>query len=878
MESHELPVSITNPKAIQDKLTGNVTLQKWTSSHGGKPFLRRNVRKSLEQHAHSRKGAARLRLEMLSNETKEKRWDRMRGEADALVISLSEWKENTKGKRESTTGKRESTTENHQLHFEFSTLRLDEIVPASNSHIRRGPFSKFPELHCRLELEVFWGRCLRPCPLSKSAYKKIFRQSQQCTIVQALGTDPSLGRFVMERPLALDMSKLLVPKAQIDGSTISVMESWYTMQISLQPLTSWPRHLAASFGCEPTSNSLQGRARDARAYGKFLYYPRAGSLSKTVSLTPVSKSTGLVVPSRLAVDLDITSRNKSILQTQKKAKNTLSAVLYHFGDGVKDTLPKQVYDGDQQDEEGGREGFECIFCDQDWGTAELLHFHLLTHELFRISVAKQDRESSFRATYIITINTIDVAPAKHVQVDEKGEVDDNINTEYENTKWKAFAWVAPTDKPFVLQDYLNGDESWVTGECTHSMSPVTAAVKNTVKEAKSVVRPTSINPDAVRDIPIRFRKKFAVPPLADALSYHRKDSKRLLEPGEEVSESEDEPEDSWRHQLYDNLVDKNASLSDPQKRFAKLWKDHFLTEIPYQLSSTHLPDAIMRFAKKNFEFLRTNDGYSQFHAKCKVLLRKRAIDLATMKGCLLYLKPITSRLNPRKRCRSPDSVEAISQSNSRSRIAIPDDDSAISPSLSRNRQKPQDLAQRGFIRSGKKPHRELPERPKATSRSLNLQKAHKEKIREAKVPMAEVGSGKEVGLLSTEFPQREKSLPGDRTSESQPVDAVTPAARSAMDGNQRFRSQSKTFGPTTKTSRSLGLDAKPGDYFFVRMKGYQSWPSIIPDEDMLPKDFLSNRPPAAKRQDGSYGEAYVDGGSMVHQRVFPAMFLGSYEL
>lgn len=74
------------------------------------------------------------------------------------------------------------------------------------------------------------------------------------------------------------------------------------------------------------------------------------------------------------------------------------------------------------------------------------------------------------------------------------------------------------------------------------------------------------------------------------------------------------------------------------------------------------------------------------------------------------------------------------------------------------------------------------------------------------------------------------------------------------------------------------LDAQPGEYYFARLKSYPPWPAIICDEGMLPHSLLSTRPVTTKQADGTYKEAYADGGKRVHERTFPIMFLHTNEL
>jgi len=74
------------------------------------------------------------------------------------------------------------------------------------------------------------------------------------------------------------------------------------------------------------------------------------------------------------------------------------------------------------------------------------------------------------------------------------------------------------------------------------------------------------------------------------------------------------------------------------------------------------------------------------------------------------------------------------------------------------------------------------------------------------------------------------------------------------------------------------LDAKPGDLFLVKLKGFPEWPVIIADEDMLPEQLSNHRPVTARRIDGSYRDDYADGGKRATDRTYPVMYLSTFEL
>lgn len=90
--------------------------------------------------------------------------------------------------------------------------------------------------------------------------------------------------------------------------------------------------------------------------------------------------------------------------------------------------------------------------------------------------------------------------------------------------------------------------------------------------------------------------------------------------------------------------------------------------------------------------------------------------------------------------------------------------------------------------------------------------------------------------------------------------------------------KSKKLNRRASKAKMIHTDAKPGDYFMVRLKGYPLWPGIICDEAMLPNTLLKNRPVTAARPDGTYREDYADGGARVNDRTFPVMYLHTNEL
>lgn len=111
----------------------------------------------------------------------------------------------------------------------------------------------------------------------------------------------------------------------------------------------------------------------------------------------------------------------------------------------------------------------------------------------------------------------------------------------------------------------------------------------------------------------------------------------------------------------------------------------------------------------------------------------------------------------------------------------------------------------------------------------------------------------------------------------------TPASSRKSNGSAKKKTTSVPEHKTKKLNKKKSkvmthLDAQPGEFYFARLKGYPPWPSIICDEEMLPQILLSTRPVTTKQPDGTYREAYADGGKRAYERTFPIMFLYTNEL
>ena len=180
------------------------------------------------------------------------------------------------------------------------------------------------------------------------------------------------------------------------------------------------------------------------------------------------------------------------------------------------------------------------------------------------------------------------------------------------------------------------------------------------------------------------------------------------------------------------------------------------------------------------------------------------------------------------------------------------------------------------------------EAPAAKEASDDVKKTEEEKEEKEK-------EGEENGVAGADE-KKEKEEEAAEVAEAakeQAADAPAAAAAGGGSGEENAAPAKPAKTPTTlarrksvgqklnrkgSKARMVHMDAKPGDHYYVKLKGYPAWPVVICDEEMLPESLLKTRPVTAARSDGTYREDYADGGKRAADRTFPVLYLYTYEL
>ncbi|KAH0267347.1 hypothetical protein KCU91_g10159, partial [Aureobasidium melanogenum] len=280
-----------------------------------------------------------------------------------------------------------------------------------------------------------------------------------------------------------------------------------------------------------------------------------------------------------------------------------------------------------------RTKLNCVFCPdrRPHPTFDRLHFHYLSfHDHFTFKVHKPAATDS---DSIIRTVRIELSAPKYERAS------DNVCDEREIT------WIKP-DIPFDLQQYLSegGHNTWASGkQLALKAFPKTA---KPVCMSKGIARPNPVNemsrltpnnrqlrvgpPEEVPEVPSRKRKRYAVPGIP-GVAIFRAESKREVEPGEVLSESDAEPDDSWLRTKH--RLEGFPQLTGAAREFAVLFDEHLQDE-PRNLANVHVCEAVVRFVRKSAARLRQPHLLKELKSKLGELMDMDLIPETYVDYCL----------------------------------------------------------------------------------------------------------------------------------------------------------------------------------------------------------------------------------------------------
>lgn len=128
--------------------------------------------------------------------------------------------------------------------------------------------------------------------------------------------------------------------------------------------------------------------------------------------------------------------------------------------------------------------------------------------------------------------------------------------------------------------------------------------------------------DQVCPRPTKTKKKFDVPKAPEGVTFFRSLSKRPLQLGEVISESEDDMSEQWLRPLKHAEIDK-LNFSEASRRFLEIYDDFIHEENPQ--SDRHLSDCIIRLARERGLLLCQKHITNEFTTKLNELVEEHLI-------------------------------------------------------------------------------------------------------------------------------------------------------------------------------------------------------------------------------------------------------------
>ena len=270
----------------------------------------------------------------------------------------------------------------------------------------------------------------------------------------------------------------------------------------------------------------------------------------------------------------------------------------------------------------------CPLCDgMKFNSMDLFHFHLTqNHDLFTFGLNKVKFDNSDRGQQEIYAEVSVDANARH-RVRGGSNAPDQRNMDYERP-----------NTIFDLQKHLKEYQDQFVKGSRRTIHRPSSNPKESSRVASGAdpraeipIPKASRRLEAVPDIATPDRKRFRVPPAPDGVKFFRLVSKRPLSEGEEISESDDDVDETWLVQKHSDIIKSFSDMSLTEKEFICRYDKHMLTE---NLSShVHFREALVRFCRINRTWLRKPEMRREFHNNMAKLLLQGVIQIQLIGDC-----------------------------------------------------------------------------------------------------------------------------------------------------------------------------------------------------------------------------------------------------
>ncbi|KAI9831070.1 MAG: hypothetical protein M1826_003968 [Phylliscum demangeonii] len=134
------------------------------------------------------------------------------------------------------------------------------------------------------------------------------------------------------------------------------------------------------------------------------------------------------------------------------------------------------------------------------------------------------------------------------------------------------------------------------------------------------------------EVPKRNRKKFRVPPAPPGGFFFRAVTRRAVQEGELLSDSDDDVDISWLKRQHAEDINSYADLTEAEKAFITRWDNHMSEERIQSIQ--HLSNAMIRFATFNRSWLQGREALVEFFKLSTKLTMSHDLPHSVVQECM----------------------------------------------------------------------------------------------------------------------------------------------------------------------------------------------------------------------------------------------------
>jgi hypothetical protein len=272
------------------------------------------------------------------------------------------------------------------------------------------------------------------------------------------------------------------------------------------------------------------------------------------------------------------------------------------------------------------QGFSCAICDRQLNSEESLRLHL-------------------KAIHGGLIFHVHQPFSKPPDLSVSFEEDEPMPLERQQNGISETIQLGPALKSFNTESYLEGDQSWVksrlgpddTSGLVHHDSASSSSVHES-QRSSPVTSPEVMDiekPQITKAAPVSKSRTIIVPRIRQRLFDTM--TKRLLRPGEELSNSDDEVDENWVMSKHSDIINDFTDVTENEKDYIIHWDTFMMAE--KITANKHVEDAILRFVRQNRQWLLERPSRSLELAKhTTILVLRDALTVNGFKECSRLLR------------------------------------------------------------------------------------------------------------------------------------------------------------------------------------------------------------------------------------------------